>query len=377
LRRLDERAGNIAALDDAHFVADAGRLGIAHGRRDAGFRDSDDDVGVGRGFGRENFAEFTPGGMDVDAVDVRVRPRKVDELKTAQSAFSHVGEGRRRHAVVVDDDEIIKVHVHTNDPGVVLTEALTYGAMLSIKIENMREQHSELEGSVAPPPPEEMKEFGVVAVCAGEGIESVFSDLGVDRIITGGQTMNPSTDDILQKIIQTPSNTVYVLPNNKNIILAAQQCIPLTEKRVIVIPTRSIPQGVAAMLSIDGVDGAGDVENMESTMLDAIKKVHTALITTAARNSVFDGIKIKKGSHLALVNDALAANGTKFEEVISGVAGAIKELDPEFIAIYTGEGAKDAEIEIVENILNTEIPGVESIIIPGGQPVYRYIISAE
>ncbi|MCL2222531.1 MAG: DAK2 domain-containing protein, partial [Oscillospiraceae bacterium] len=168
--------------------------------------------------------------------------------------------------VVVDDDEIIKVHVHTNDPGVVLTEALTYGALLSIKIENMREQHSEIDGSVAPDSasaatnPEDMKEFGVVAVCVGKGLEDVFRDLGVDRIITGGQTMNPSTEDILQKILQTPSDTVFVLPNNKNIILAAEQCIPLTEKRVIVIPTRSIPQGVAAMLSVDGVGGSDEAD---------------------------------------------------------------------------------------------------------------------
>ena len=287
--------------------------------------------------------------------------------------------------VVVDDDEIIKVHVHTNDPGVVLTEALTYGALLSIKIENMREQHSEIDGSVAPDSasaatnPEDMKEFGVVAVCVGKGLEDVFRDLGVDRIITGGQTMNPSTEDILQKILQTPSDTVFVLPNNKNIILAAEQCIPLTEKRVIVIPTRSIPQGVAAMLSVDGVGGSdeADIDNMTSLMTQATKKVHTALITTAARNSVFDGTKIKKGSHLALVDDALCANGSKFKEVITKVAQSLKGFDPEFIAIYTGEDAKDAEIETVQGIITDVVSGVDSVVIPGGQPVYRYIISAE
>jgi len=277
--------------------------------------------------------------------------------------------------VVVDDDEIIKVHVHTNDPGVVLTEALTYGSLLSIKIENMREQHSELDGSVAPAtPPEEMKPFGFVAVCAGKGLESVFRDLGVDRIITGGQTMNPSTDDILQKILQTPSNTVFVLPNNKNIILAAQQCIPLTDKRVVVIPTRSIPQGVSAMLAVDGVD---DAEKIESLMTGAIKKIHTALITTAARNSVFDDTKIKKGSHLALLDDALAAHGSKFNEVITSVAESLKALNPEFIAIYTGEGAKEKEIETVRSLICEANSKIDVVIIPGDQPVYRYIISAE
>ena len=278
--------------------------------------------------------------------------------------------------VVVDDEEIIKVHVHTNDPGVVLTEALTYGAMMSIKIENMREQHSELDGSVGPPVinPEDMKAFGVVAVCAGKGLEEVFRDLGVDRIVTGGQTMNPSTEDILKKILETPSETVFVLPNNKNIILAAEQCVPLTKKRVVVIPTRSIPQGIASMLSIDG---ESDVEKIPSLMSVAAEKIHTALITTAARNSVFDNTKIKKGSHLALLNDTLASHGAKFDNVMTEVAESLKSLNPEFIAIYTGEGAKGVEVETVSNIINTVIPSVESIVIPGGQPVYRYIISAE
>lgn len=299
-----------------------------------------------------------------------------DNKKDANQLRAFLDE-RGDSVVVVDDDEIIKVHVHTNDPGVVLTEALTYGALMSVKIENMREQHSELDGSVAPAavvPPEEMKEFGVVAVCAGKGLEEVFHDLGVDRLITGGQTMNPSTDDILQKILQTPSDTVFVLPNNKNIILAAEQCVPLTEKRVFVIPTRSVPQGVAAMLAIDGED---DVEAMPSLMTEAAGKVRTADITTAARNSVFDGTKIKKGSHLALLDGSLAASGSKFNEVITKVAEALKGFEPEFITIYSGEDAKDSEIETVSEIVSSVIPGVESIVVPGGQPIYRYIISAE
>ena len=281
--------------------------------------------------------------------------------------------------VVVDDDAIIKVHVHTNDPGVVMTEALTYGALMSIKIENMREQHAEAAGemggaSPAPSAPEEMKPYAFVTVCAGKGLEEIFHNLGVDRVITGGQTMNPSTEDILEKIASAPSDTVFVLPNNKNIIMAADQCVPLTDKRVIVIPTKSIPQGVSAMLSIDGIE---DIDEMTDVMKDAIKKVHTALVTTAARNSVFDGQKIKKGSHLALVDDVLTVSSFDFSTVISSVADALSAFEPEYITIFTGEGAQEKEIKEVSEFIGSFAPDVEVAIIDGGQPVYRYIVSAE
>jgi len=279
--------------------------------------------------------------------------------------------------VVVDDDEVIKVHVHTNEPGVVLTEALTYGALLSIKIENMHEQHSEtIAGAApaAPQEPEEMKAFGVVAVCAGKGVEDIFRDLGVDRIIMGGQTMNPSTEDILEKVVETPSNTVFILPNNKNIILAAQQCAPLTDKRVIVIPTKSIPQGVSAMLSIGGSE---DADEMTEIMTEAAKQVRTALITTAVRTSVYDGTKIKKGAHLALIDDSLAASGTDFSSVIGTVAEVLSSYSPEFVTIFTGEQADASEIEVVNGFISSASPAAELTVISGGQPVYRYIISAE
>jgi len=286
--------------------------------------------------------------------------------------------------VVVDDESIIKVHVHTNDPGVVLTEALTYGSLLSIKIENMREQHSEVVHEVesastssaapVPLPQEELKDFAVVAVCVGKGLIDLFSDLGVDRIISGGQTMNPSTEDILDKITSAPSNTVFVLPNNKNIILAAEQCKPLTDKRVIVIPTKSIPQGVVAMLSIDGIE---DVEEMSPLMNDAIKKMHTALVTTAARDSVYDGHKIKKGEHLALVDDALVTSSSDFNKVISDVAEVLSAYLPDYITIFTGEDAEEEEIKAVTEFISSFAPDVEVTIIDGGQPIYRYIVSAE
>jgi len=277
--------------------------------------------------------------------------------------------------VVVDDESVIKVHVHTNDPGVVLTEALTYGSLVSIKIENMREQHSEISGAPgSTTPQEEMKDFAVVAVCAGKGLEEIFHNLGVDRIITGGQTMNPSTEDILEKITSAPSNTVFVLPNNKNIIMAAEQCAPLTDKRVFVIPTKSIPQGVTAMLSADGIE---DIDEIESTMRAAIKQCHTALITTAARNSVYDNTKIKKGSHIALIDDALAASSTDFNSVISAVSIALSKYSPEFITVFTGEDAVSAETEAVSGFLSSDSPNAEIAVINGGQPIYRYIISVE
>ena len=282
--------------------------------------------------------------------------------------------------VVVDDDEIIKVHVHTNEPGIVLTEALTFGPLLSIKIENMHEQHSESiampEPQEQPKPiePEEMKDFGVVAVCAGPGIEEVFHDLGADRMITGGQTMNPSTENILKMVADTPSDVVFVLPNNKNIIMAAQQCSPLTQKRVIVIPTRSIPQGVAAMLSIDA---SSDIDDMAAHMTEAAQRVKTALITPAARDSVFDGIDIKEGEYIALLDDVLIANGFDIMIVIDAVAVKLKALDPEFITVFSGEGiSEDDAISVAERI-SVKVASAETSIIPGGQPVYHYMISAE
>ncbi|MCL2425034.1 MAG: DAK2 domain-containing protein [Oscillospiraceae bacterium] len=281
--------------------------------------------------------------------------------------------------VVVDDETIIKVHVHTNDPGVVLTESLTYGSLLGIKIENMREQHSEaaageIHAPATPQEPEEQKPFAVVAVCAGKGLEEIFHDLGADRIITGGQTMNPSTDDILQKVISAPSDVVFILPNNKNIIMAAEQCIPLTDKRVIVIPTKSIPQGVSAMLS---VDVGSDIDDIASQMNDAVKRVQTVLITTAARNSVFDNQNINKGEHLALLNDALVASNADFNSVVSAVSVALGKHSPEFVTIFTGEDANESETEAVSKLLVSDSPDVELTVIDGGQPVYSYIISAE
>jgi hypothetical protein len=226
----------------------------------------------------------------------------------------------------------------------------------------------------APEPPAELKEYCTVAVCAGRGIEAVFRDLGVDRIITGGQTMNPSTEDILEKINDAPSDVVFVLPNNRNIIMAAQQCIPLTDKQVFVIPTKSIPQGIAAMLSIDEAD---DINEISSCMASAARRVRTALVTKAARDSFFDGRQIMKGEYLALFEDSLAANGPDAYAVIDTIATALCSFSPEFITIFSGEGVGEADAAAVANRIGSFSPNAETSVIKGDQPIYHFIISAE
>ena len=220
----------------------------------------------------------------------------------------------------------------------------------------------------------ETKDYCVVVVCAGAGIEEVFHDLGADEIITGGQTMNPSTEDILEKIIAAPSDVVFVLPNNKNIIMAAQQCIPLTDKRVIVIPTKSIPQGVAAMLAIDETD---DIDEMSVCMAEAARQVRTALITQAARNSVFDGREIRRDEFLALLENSLIANNSDPYVVIDAVAIALGGFSPEFITVYAGSGISEANATVVADRIGSFSPSAETTVIQGGQPVYHFIISAE
>ena len=287
--------------------------------------------------------------------------------------------------VLVDDDDIIKVHVHTNDPGIVLQEALTYGALLKVKIENMREQHSEiLEGSsqVQPTVKEEIvekaapeKKFGFVAVCAGEGLEAVFRDLGVDGIVGGGQTMNPSTEDILKEIDRTPAEIVYVLPNNKNIIMAAEQCARLCEdKKIVVLPTKSVPQGISAMLS---VDPDGTEEENTATMTEAFSNVRTAEITYAARDSDFDGFAIKQGDYMALLEHQLFATEQNLDALLENLAKSEAMQDAEFISIFFGADVTEEDAQKAEAIFAEACPNAEVSLLPGGQPVYYYMVSAE
>ena len=289
--------------------------------------------------------------------------------------------------VVVDDDEIIKVHVHTNVPGEVLTEALTYGPLQTVKIENMRNQHTALSGSDAPAAPEAEptpeaepavaapeKQFGVVAVSAGEGMADLFRELGVDRVVTGGQTMNPSTEDILTEVNKTPAEVVFVLPNNKNIIMAAQQCIPLSDKKVIVIPTKTVPQGITAMLSFDPAS-AEDV--IEAEMSAAIESVHTAQVTYAARDSDFDGHDIHKGEYLALMDGALLGSNADLDKVLLAIADAATDLDPDIVSIYYGEDVKADAAQHAAELVGERLPMSDVNVVNGGQPVYYYMISFE
>ena len=283
--------------------------------------------------------------------------------------------------VVVDDDEIIKVHVHTNVPGNVLTEALTYGALLKVKIENMREQHSEMAGSEdaseQPAEPEfapAEKPYGAVAVCAGEGMAELFRELGTDRIVTGGQTMNPSTEDILREVNRTPAETVFVFPNNKNIQMAAEQCAPLTEKNVVVIPTKTVPQGISAMLMLD--ESAG-VDEIRANMLEAAEGVHTALVTYAARDSEYDGYEIHAGEYLALMDGTLLGSFTDLDGLFSKLGDSASGFSPAVISVYYGEDVNESDAEKAGEYFASRFPDTELSVVNGGQPVYYYMVSIE
>ena len=278
--------------------------------------------------------------------------------------------------VIGEDDECFKVHVHTNIPGNALNEAQKYGTLETCKIENMRTQHDELvDGAAAPAAPEEPpKEFGTVAVCAGEGLAELFRELGVDTIVTGGQTMNPSTDDILKEINKTNANTVFVLPNNKNIIMAAEQCDPLTDKKVIVIPTKTVPQGISAMLNFSPDESE---ESLVGAMGEAIGNVHTAMVTYAARDSDFDGHSIHAGEYLALLDGALTGSYANTRTLFKELSWAVDDFHPEFITIYYGEDVTEEEAESAAETIRGNFPDAEVSVVNGGQPVYYYMISAE
>ena len=290
--------------------------------------------------------------------------------------------------VIGEDDEAFKVHVHTNIPGAALTEAQKYGTLEVAKIENMQMQHDDLasghtarcaddldkEDEAEPVSAKPEKRYGCVTVCAGEGMETLFRELGVDGIVTGGQTMNPSTEDILREIEQTPAETVFVLPNNKNIIMAAEQCVPLTDKKVVVIPTKTVPQGVSAMLALDTY--AEEAECIE-TLTAAAERVQTASVTYAARDSEFDGHNIKAGEYLALLDGALLGSSTELGELLKAICEKLKDFTPELVNVYYGEDVQEADAESVGNVLAGELPSAEVGVINGGQPVYYYVISAE
>ena len=298
--------------------------------------------------------------------------------------------------VIGEDDEAFKVHVHTNIPGAALTEAQKYGTLELAKIENMRTQaddlaagkhvqstddldaiEAELEAgcNAAPEKAAPEKKFGYVAVCAGAGLEAVFRDLGVDGLVGGGQTMNPSTEDILKEIERTPAEIVYVLPNNKNIIMAAEQCVRLCEdKKVVVLPTKTVPQGISAMLAVD--PDASEEDNTQA-MLDGFANVHTSEITYAARDSDFDGFAIKQGDYLALEEHQLFGTDQDLASILDRLAHSDNHQGAEFISIFYGEDVTEEQAQEAEKIFAAACPNAEVTLLPGGQPVYYYMISAE
>jgi len=278
--------------------------------------------------------------------------------------------------VLVDDEEIIKVHVHTNDPGKALHEAIDYGSFVTVKIENMRLQHTEkvMKEQEAPKIAVPVKPLGVVSVCAGEGLADVFKDLGVDGIISGGQTMNPSTQDILEVVNKVPAETVFVLPNNKNIIMAAQQVDALTPKNVIVIPSKTVPQGVTAMLSFNP-DGTPE-ENTEA-LTEALGTVDTMQITYAARNSDFDGHQIKEGDYLAMYEGALFGTSRDIKPLIKALGQKAAKKGKEYITIYYGADITEKQARKAADLIADNCPDADVNLLYGGQPVYYYLISAE
>ena len=298
--------------------------------------------------------------------------------------------------VIGEDDEAFKVHVHTDIPGEALTEAQKYGTLELAKIENMRTQAQQLAAGGKAQSTDDLeaieqeleaaehenageaepeKDFGFLAVCAGEGLANVFTDLGADGVISGGQTMNPSTESILKEIKKVPAHTVFVLPNNKNITMAAQQCISLTEKTVVVIPTASIPQGVSAMMAVD--PDMSDADAIAKAMTDAAQCVSTAQITYAARNSDFDGFDIHEGDYLALLDGKLLGTDRDVSALLDGLSDEAASREAEFITVFYGEDVNEEDARKACDAFTRKCPDAEVNLICGGQPVYYYIISIE
>lgn len=298
--------------------------------------------------------------------------------------------------VIGEDDEAFKVHVHTDIPGEALTEAQKYGTLELAKIENMRTQAQQLAAGGKAQSTDDLeaieqeleaaehenageaepeKDFGFLAVCAGKGLANVFTDLGADGVISGGQTMNPSTESILKEIKKVPAHTVFVLPNNKNIIMAAQQCIGLTEKTVVVIPTASIPQGVSAMMAVD--PDMSDADAIAKAMTDAAQCVSTAQITYAARNSDFDGFDIHEGDYLALLDGKLLGTDRDVSALLDGLSDEAASREAEFITVFYGEDVNEEDARKACDAFTRKCPDAEVNLICGGQPVYYYIISIE
>ncbi len=324
---------------------------------------------------------------------VRKNDPNVD-LEPFRSYLNSIGDS----LVIGEDDEAFKVHVHTNIPGSALTEGQKYGTLELAKIENMRTQYEDVaagkkaqsvddlemeeaameaagnaESNHVVAPPE--KKYGFLSVCAGDGLAAVFQDLGVDGVVSGGQTMNPSTESILEGVDQIPAETVFILPNNGNIIMAAQQCAALTEKNVVVIPSKTVPQGITAMMNVDFE--APDAETLAGTMTDSLSGVTTAQITYAARDSDFDGFDIKAGDYLALEEGKLFGTDGSLHSLLEKLAATAADRSVSFISLYFGQDVKEEDAQTAAKLFENSCPGAEVMVLSGGQPVYYYIISME
>ena len=319
-----------------------------------------------------------------------VRKTVKKSLDGLRSYLNSIGDS----LVIGEDDEAFKVHVHTDIPGAALTEAQKYGTLELAKIENMRTQYEDMAAGRKPQSTDDLdmadatkdapqepavaqpeKKYGVVAVCAGEGLASVFRDLGADGIISGGQTMNPSTDDILREINRTPAEIVFVLPNNGNIIMAAQQCVPLAEgKQVVVLPTKTVPQGISALLVLEP---EAELEENQQAMTEAFSRVATSEITYAARDSDFDGFAISQGDYLALAEHKLFGTDQNLSALLDRLAHAEPQQNAEFISIFYGEDVTEEDAAKALEIFQAACPNAEINLLSGGQPVYYYLISAE
>lgn len=319
---------------------------------------------------------------------VRKHEPNVD-LTPLRAYLSSIGDS----LVIGEDDEAFKVHVHTNIPGEALTKSQQYGTLELAKIENMRTQYDDIMAGRKAQTTDDLekveqelestdelhaaptKRYGIVAVCAGEGIANLFRELGADTIVTGGQTMNPSTADIIKEINRTPAEIVFVLPNNKNIIMAAEQSIPLCEdKTVVVIQTKTIPQGITAMLSFDP---DSEVSDIVETLTESLESVHTAQVTYAARDSDFDGYAIHAGEYLALLDGKLIGSFTEMPSMLDKMSEAFEDLEPEIITVYYGEDVSGEDAETTAKALEKAFPDAEVTVVNGGQPVYYYMISVE
>ena len=323
---------------------------------------------------------------------VRKNDPEVD-LEPLRQYLSSIGDS----LVIGEDDEAFKVHVHTDIPGDALNAGQKYGVLELAKIENMRTQADdmaagrktqsvddlEMDENTPTPAAEEAghivaapeKKYGFLAVCAGDGLAEVFRDLGADGVVSGGQTMNPSTESILEGVDKIPAETVFVLPNNGNIIMAAQQCDALTEKNVIVIPTKTVPQGITAMMNVDF--DAAEAEDITGAMVESLSTVTTAQITYAARNSDFDGFDIKEGDYLALEEGKLFGTDNSLNVLLEKLAADALERGASFISLYFGEDVTEEQAQQDARVFQTACPDAEIVVLSGGQPVYYYIISME